>query len=186
MPKTVAKPKTGANGGKREGAGRPEGSLNRRHQITAKQIGYDTYLPIEYMLALMRDEQAEPQRRDAMAIQAAPFCHARVAAVATSNPNGKASSADINIVQIFSVPRGAAVDLKGGSVTVEGKAIEHLPSIEPYEGTPRMKADAVRSDPADAAEPVKGRPYAEPLPVLDIDADNITRLDTYRDRDADA
>lgn len=33
--------------------------------------------PLEYMLAVMRDERVEPARRDKMAAAAAPFCHAR-------------------------------------------------------------------------------------------------------------
>ena len=61
------------SGGKRQGAGRKFGSLNKRHQVTVKDIGHDGYLPIEYMLALMRDERTEATRRDAMAIQAAPY-----------------------------------------------------------------------------------------------------------------
>jgi hypothetical protein len=34
-------------------------------------------LPLAYMLAVMNDEGADPERRDKMAIAAASFCHPR-------------------------------------------------------------------------------------------------------------
>ena len=165
--------------GPRVNAGRPLGSVAAKRQITAEMIGHGEYLPVEYMLALMRDEQAEPQRRDAMAIQAAPYCHARLSAVATTNPNGTGpQSGDINLVQIFAVPRGAALDLKDGVVTIEGNEAQLKP-VEPFEGTPPLRGapDARES----VALPVKiGSPRSEPLPVHNIDIVNVTRLDTYR------
>lgn len=33
--------------------------------------------PLDYMLKVMRDDQADPARRDRMAVAAAPFCHPR-------------------------------------------------------------------------------------------------------------
>ena len=35
--------------------------------------------PLEYMLAVMNDPDADHVRRDRMAIAAAPFCHSRMA-----------------------------------------------------------------------------------------------------------
>ena len=166
--------------GPRVNAGRPLGSVAAKRQITAEMIGHGEYLPVEYMLALMRDEQAEPQRRDAMAIQAAPYCHARLSAVATTNPNGTGpQSGDINLVQIFAVPRGAALDLKDGVVTIEGESAQLKP-VEPFEGTPPLRG-AAADIPAGAALPVKiGSPRSEPLPVHNIDTVNVTRLDRHR------
>jgi len=42
-------------------------------------------LPLEYMLGIMRDETADPARRDRMAICAAQYCHPRAA----NHPKGK-------------------------------------------------------------------------------------------------
>jgi hypothetical protein len=39
--------------------------------------------PLDYMLAVMRDEDAEAWRRDEMAKAAAPYVHPRLAAIAT-------------------------------------------------------------------------------------------------------
>ena len=128
------------SGGKRAGAGRKFGSLNKRHQVTVKDIGHDGYLPIEYMLALMRDERTEASRRDAMAIQAAPYIHARLNAVATSNVNGNGGSGgDINIVQIIGVPRGSLVDAKTGMIsTPDGAAVTDLPELSRMSRRPRL------------------------------------------------
>lgn len=143
-------------GGRREGAGRPKGTPNKRHQVTAKQIGYDEYLPIEYMLALMRDEKTEATRRDQMAIQAAPYIHARLNAVATSNVAGDRGG-DINIVQIIAAPRGSLIDAKTGLIsTPDGEVLSELPTVEPHTGTPALLAD--QSSPAPLVEPPERLP----------------------------
>jgi hypothetical protein len=163
-------------GGRREGAGRPKGVPNKRHQVTAKQIGYDEYTPIEYMLALMRDERTEATRRDQMAIQAAPFIHARLSAVSTSNVPGRdgGGGGDLNITQIFAVPRGSRIDKSGAVLTIDGTAVELQP-IEPHAGTPPLLTD--ESAPA---------PIAEPLPVHEIDTTNVTVLRRRSDDDPDS
>jgi hypothetical protein len=158
------------SGGKRVGAGRKPGIPNRRHQVTAADIGHDGYMPIEYMLALMRDERAEANRRDAMAIQAANFLHPRLAAVATSNANGNGSNSDINIVQIYAIPRGARIDVKDGSViTIEGEVTE-LASIKPFDPTPAL---------TDQSQPAPIEP-PERLEVHEVDTENVTRLDQFK------
>ena len=163
------------SGGKRAGAGRKFGSLNKRHQVTVKDIGHDGYLPIEYMLALMRDERTEASRRDAMAIQAAPYIHARLNAVATSNVNGNGGSGgDINIVQIIAVPRGGKLDPKTGMITtIDGAAVSDLPELRPYEPTPPLGL-------SDQTQPA---PIEPPLPIPEVDTANVERLDAWRKRD---
>jgi len=171
-------------GGARKGSGRPAGSVAKKHQITVEMIGHDEYLPVEYMLALMRDEQAEPSRRDAMAIQAAPYCHARLTAVTnTGGIAGKNGDTINNIVQIFAVPRGAALDVKEGTVTIDGNQSTDLQALVPYEGTPPLRGDTADCS-LQTNTPQPG-PRPEPLPVYELDTDNITRLDLYRDKDGD-
>jgi len=174
-------------GGTRKGAGRPAGSVAKKRQVTADMIveTADGYLPLSYMLALMRDEQAEPSRRDAMAIQAAPYCHARLTAV--TNTGGVAGKGDTinNIVQIFAVPRGAALDVKEGTVTIDGNQSTDLQALVPYEGTPPLRGDTADcSLQTNTPQPAPG-PRPEPLPVYELDTDNVTRLDQYRDKDTD-
>jgi hypothetical protein len=38
-------------------------------------------MPLNYMLRVMRDDKAEPKRRDAMAVAAAPYLHPKLSAV---------------------------------------------------------------------------------------------------------
>jgi hypothetical protein len=53
--------------------------------ITEEQLA-GGLLPLDYMLAVIRDPNASQLRRDKMAIAAAPYCHARMSEVA---PKGK-------------------------------------------------------------------------------------------------
>ena len=46
-------------------------------------------MPVEWMLAVLRDPEAEQSRRDEMAKQAAPYLHPRLNAVAVTSTNGK-------------------------------------------------------------------------------------------------
>ena len=139
------------SGGKRQGAGREFGSLNKRHQVTVKDIGHDGYLPIEYMLALMRDERTEATRRDAMAVQAAPYVHARFNAVGFRRPMATAGG-DVNIVQIIAVPRGGRLDPKSGTITIDGELVTEPPNVEPYQPTPPLELTDQTEQPAPIAE----------------------------------
>ena len=127
-------------------------------------------MPVEWMLAVLRDPEAEQSRRDEMAKQAAPYLHPRLNAVGITSTNGN-SGGDINIVQIFAVPRGARVDLKTGTVTIDGGAVE-LSSVEPYEATPALL------ELSDQTEP----PVAVPLEVVEPgpEAENVASLNAYR------
>ena len=65
-------------GGYRPGAGRPKGSKNGEKRADVEAVACRLGLtPLEYMLAIMRDENEDPDRRLRMAIAAAPFVHAK-------------------------------------------------------------------------------------------------------------
>lgn len=72
-----------ASGGFRAGAGRPKGAKAPKAKPikvapdikkAARQSGMS---PLDYMLTVMNDEDADNDRRDRMAVAAAPFVHAR-------------------------------------------------------------------------------------------------------------
>jgi hypothetical protein len=72
-----------ASGGFRAGAGRPKGAKSPKAKPikvapdikkAARESGMT---PLDYMLTVMNDGEAEAERRDRMAIAAAPFVHAR-------------------------------------------------------------------------------------------------------------
>jgi hypothetical protein len=114
------------------------------------------------MLAVLRDPECEQSRRDAMAIQLAPYLHPRLAAVGvtTTNGNGGSGGGDINIVQILAVPRGARLS-KDGTVMLDGE-VTALKPISPYEPTPPLEL-------TDQSEPAA--PLPEPLPVIEMTDD---------------
>jgi len=60
------------HGGKRQGAGRKPGSVSQKTREIANQAATDGLTPLEYMLAVLRDDTADPNRRDRMAVAAAP------------------------------------------------------------------------------------------------------------------
>jgi hypothetical protein len=69
-----------ARGGKRSGAGRPPGAVIKVTAETRQAAVESGQTPLDYMLSVMRDPSEFPERRDRMAIAAAPYLHAKVLA----------------------------------------------------------------------------------------------------------
>jgi len=68
--------------------GRKPGSRNKATAERERVLAASGLTPLEYMLGVMRDEEApQPARLDA-AKAAAPFVHPRLSAVELSGPNG--------------------------------------------------------------------------------------------------
>ena len=68
-----------ARGGYRPGAGRPrKGEKPIAAEIKAESRKLNLS-PLEYMLSVMNDEGADDQRRDRMAVSAAPYVHPKKA-----------------------------------------------------------------------------------------------------------
>lgn len=76
-------------GGKRPNAGRKKGSRTTRTQIIAAKATAEGITPLEYMLAILRDEQGDQKDRFAAAMAAAPYIHPRLAAVEHSGNQEK-------------------------------------------------------------------------------------------------
>ena len=75
--------KISKRGGARPGAGRKKGEVSKARlavQERAKLAATEAETPLEYMLRIMRTSD-DDKRRDAMAIAAAPFIHAKLASV---------------------------------------------------------------------------------------------------------
>ena len=137
-------------------------------------------MPVEWMLAVLRDPEAEQHHRDLMAIQSAPYLHAKLNAVAVSSLSDShflSDNANANVLQILSVPRGCRVQTDGtGAITIDGEAAELKP-IEPFTGTPAL------TDQRDHHKQ-RDQPTLERLEVIEVDASNVTRLD-FDKRDGD-
>ena len=65
-------------GGARAGAGRPPGARSRRTVEHVAAIEASGMAPLDYMVAVMRDKDVDPQVRLETAKGAAPYCHARL------------------------------------------------------------------------------------------------------------
>lgn len=70
-----------ARGGKREGAGRPAGALTKRTREVAEKAADEGLTPLDYMLDVLRDADADPKDRMWAAEKAAPYVHAKLASV---------------------------------------------------------------------------------------------------------
>lgn len=70
-----------ARGGARDGAGRKPGVANKASIERQAEVAASGLTPLEYMLSVMRDEQAPADRRDDMAKASAPYVHPKLAAV---------------------------------------------------------------------------------------------------------
>jgi hypothetical protein len=70
-----------AHGGARNGAGRKPGSTTTKTRDIADKAATEGVTPLEFMLAVMRDEFAERNERLDMAKAAAPYIHPRLSSV---------------------------------------------------------------------------------------------------------
>ena len=70
-----------ARGGKRENAGRKPGAITKRTREIAEAASAGGITPLEYMLSQLRDVTLDREVRMDAAKAAAPFVHARLAAV---------------------------------------------------------------------------------------------------------
>jgi hypothetical protein len=64
----------------RKTGGRKKGAVNRATAEARAAAEATGIMPLDYMLSIMRDANAEPKRRDAMAMAAAPYLHPKMSA----------------------------------------------------------------------------------------------------------
>lgn len=77
-----------ARGGKREGAGRPAGAVNTRSREVANRAAAEGLTPLDYMLTVLRNEDADPKDRMWAAEKAAPYVHPKLANIAHTGEDG--------------------------------------------------------------------------------------------------
>ena len=71
----------------RKTGGRQKGARNRATEEARAAAAASGIMPLDFMLAVMRDPGADHKRRDAMAMAAAPYIHPRLTAIdAKLNP----------------------------------------------------------------------------------------------------
>jgi hypothetical protein len=65
----------------RKTGGRQKGARNRATEEARAAAAASGIMPLDFMLAVMRDPNADHKRRDAMAMAAAPYFHPRLTAI---------------------------------------------------------------------------------------------------------
>ena len=80
----------------RKTGGRRKGSLNRTTREQRAAVAQSGETPLDFMLRVMRDENAPQARRDAMAIAAAPYVHARLASTSVVSDNKHQHSGSVS------------------------------------------------------------------------------------------
>ncbi len=76
------------HGGKREGAARKPEVPDIKTQERVQEIETSGLVPLDYMLAMLRDETQPAERRMWAAGKAAPFVHPKLAAIQHTGPGG--------------------------------------------------------------------------------------------------
>lgn len=69
---------TAPKGGRRPGAGRKPGSINKKSKAFIEAAEASGIVPLDYMLAVLRDEARSHDDRMKAATAAAPYLHARL------------------------------------------------------------------------------------------------------------
>ena len=77
-----------ARGGKREGAGRPAGAVTKKSREAADAAVNEGLTPLDYMLGILRNDDADPKDRMWAAEKAAPYVHAKLANVEVTGKDG--------------------------------------------------------------------------------------------------
>ena len=93
----------------RKTGGRQKGARNRATAEALAAAEATGILPLDYMLSVMRDAGADPKRRDAMAMAAAPYLHPKLSAI-EAKPNERSAAEVHGIRVVFVRPRPELVD----------------------------------------------------------------------------
>ena len=124
------------SGGKRPGAGRPVGAINKRTGAVIDQAEREgKQLPLDFMLDVMRDSALPLQARMAAAATAMPFCHARLTALRVF-PDPKTMDDATLMVQVAHLEQRAAEMPESERAEAVSAQFEHL-----LEDLPRLAAD---------------------------------------------
>src|ERR1700722_7659444 len=77
-----------ARGGRREGAGRKAGSVSKLDGEARRKAMVGGMMPLDYLLAIMRNGDQDARCRPDAAKAAPPYCHARLSATEVIGPSG--------------------------------------------------------------------------------------------------
>ena len=78
-----------SKGGARPGSGRPKGAKNTKTKEFIEKVSASGLMPLDYLLETLRNEALEPDDRFKAAVAAAPYVHAKLAAIEHSTDPDK-------------------------------------------------------------------------------------------------
>lgn len=78
-----------SHGGARKGAGKPKGAVSKFNDESRAKAAAGGLMPLDYLLGLLRDDTKPQELRIDVAKAAAPYLHARLAAVEHSQDDDK-------------------------------------------------------------------------------------------------
>lgn len=113
--------------------GRTKGTSNRRTVAFRAEVSESGLTPLQYMVSVMRDPNADPDRRDRMAAAGAPFIHPRLAVSAVSVHERKFSDMTEEerkreIERLVAQARQVIAEARAEEGVIEGEAIEITPA----------------------------------------------------------
>ncbi|ANW00676.1 hypothetical protein LMTR13_11355 [Bradyrhizobium icense] len=97
-----------ARGGARKGAGRKPGASTRVNQAAREQALASGISPLDYMLTLLRDRDLPRADRFEAAKAAAPYVHARLAAVEHSGSVGIKRATEVSDDELAHIAAGSS------------------------------------------------------------------------------
>ena len=90
----------------RKAGGRQKGARNRATAEARATAAATGILPLDYMLSVMRGANADPKRRDAMAMAVAPYLHPKMSPVeAKANEPERSEPTEIRVTFVRPRPR---------------------------------------------------------------------------------
>lgn len=89
----------------RKTGGRQKNTPNKKTKELQEAVAASGITPLDYMLQVLRDENADEARRDDMARAAAPYIHARLSAVEVGGRGGGPIEGKISIVLVDPVKK---------------------------------------------------------------------------------
>jgi hypothetical protein len=110
------------HGGRRVGAGRRMGTATKHTRDIANGAVAAGLTPLEFALAVMRDETQPADRRNRMCAMAMPHMHPRLVTTPIDRDGNQTAASSHVMINIQSVPNGSYVDINGNLTT---PLIEH-------------------------------------------------------------
>lgn len=93
-------------GGARKGAGRKPGAATQLNKAAREKVLASGTNPLDFMLAIMRGEDIPRADRFEAAKAAAPYVHARLAAVEHSGQNGAKNASEVTDDELANIAAG--------------------------------------------------------------------------------